>query len=468
MTDIFPSTNGLYIHGGEVKFLPPRMTGYHWFESSDSAIEDMVQEAMKHFDENKTTQKPQDRVIRAEATRLLLTTLASSGQNGIPVSIADKEHGVATSPERRFPQGHLKALEMLQGLALVDKCILGNPDGSMLDAMRSMEDGFPMASPFHKDYDSRGTRGIAGGYRLTEFAWSLLVANNFNPQSITKACARLIRVKHEKERIAPAEHPKLELWRDQLSSFNLKLRDFTFSLDGQPLQASELELHRTFSDQAYGTGGRFYSHFSSYPAEEEYRCGDMVLKPRNLLEIDGRRVLSFDYSGLHARLSLSCLGIPWGESDPREKGTLGQFDKADVKTVWNASLNSVREDGYTKALERDKDRPLGGPDAEQVTRAVIAAMIAEFPGIQSAFGGKMGLKLQRADAEAVTTYLDYFMCRNRPVVPLHDGLYCLPADQDHLRGAEILALDAMYDVLAQTWPELVKNPLPLICASQLP
>ncbi len=424
-----------------IQLEPPKMAGFTWWQSEHPAFSMLCELALDEFNAPSKRVKLQDRIDRKHATERLLAVLISQGREGLPVQIAMREHKVSKRPVPKLPRGHAKALNMLLDLGLVDQTIMSNPTGRLaLAKLHHPKMAYPWKSLQRGKY-----KGAAGGYSLSEFGWAYLDACQFDDSAITIAPERLLSVKIKKSRIMPPEHPKREVWRNQLSTYNDRLTKHKFTISDKAAPPSIFMLRRAWNDEHYTLGGRFFSSFVNQPGTT-----------RKTLKIDGVQAVHFDYSAMHARLSLAICGIHCpGDIDPRQKGTLAAYQLPYVKQVWNAGLN-VTGLGVTSALSHSD---IDLDDRDDITRDILDSIDAEFPGVQKAFGS--GLRLQHSDAQAVEIFLEAFNDARHPLCPVHDGFYLHPNEQELFIRTQKQVQAAIYADLRIHWPRLVENELPL-------
>ncbi len=404
---------------------------FRWFDCNDPAIDSLVNEALGSLGQSTARGYSKTNIAnRRIATRLLVLAMAVSGRNGLPVEVAIGHSKRAIS---RYPKGYKEALIALLSGGWVLNPVAPNPSGSWRlydDAQGAIN------QPRQLRKQAKSWRGSPGCYSLSHKAWELLDSLGFDSRSVFQLREALIDVRDDnKVNITPLpENKDLDRWLVQLERYNQGLNAFKFSIEGQPLFSHDFSLHRVFNHGGYDKGGRYYSRSNNwFPAR------------RKLLCIDGEGVVSSDFANLHARLSLAIAG----EQCP--DGDLYQFeglDRSEVKAAWSAALNVSNNSGITYS-----------PNSKQI----IQAITQRFPKLKTVFGKGIGLLLQRADAEVVGTVLDAFDEAKRPIVPCHDGFYCLPKDQPLLMESIELGKLALFKSLKPWFPtiNIIKLPIAL-------
>jgi hypothetical protein len=97
------------------------------------------------------------------------------------------------------------------------------------------------------------------------------------------------------------------------------------------------------------------------------------------------------------------------------------------------------------------------PDTKQIREAIFA----KFPELKQLLEHQIGVKLQRADAEAARVLLKAFTRAGRPLLPVHDGFYLLAEDKALFQATMTKAEAALWGILKKTWPKTVPVALPL-------
>jgi hypothetical protein len=409
----------------------PKLPKFHCFDCDDPALDVLVTEALGVWGQSTALGRSQkDITIRTEAIRYLLAAMVAQGPSGLPVIVAVGSNKLTSA---RYPKGHVTALEHLLAGGWIANPVAPNPTGSWLlfDASNGA-----MAPPQTKRSKRGKGKGSGGGYCLTEKAWDLLHSASFDPRTVILAKHKCLIVKDSNKVILDQlpDHPLAATWVDQVHAFNVNNRRFDFTLDGQSLAHSQLDLCRVFNHGGYEQGGRLYSQFINRPSDERER-----------LMIDGQKVISIDFKNLHARLTFAALGLPCPNGDLY---LFRGFDRVEVKNAWSAALNANNKTGFTDS---------------QNSKPIIKAILAKYPDLKQLFGRSVGLKFQRMDSEIVSHLICAFLEAGRPLVPIHDGFLLMAQDQELMRQSMPKAVEAGFKQLAQGSPTLRPVTLPLVC-----
>jgi hypothetical protein len=419
-------------------FDQPWTIGFKHYECNHPAFEQLVMAATTDYMRLKSQGVSQDkRDRRLVSTRLLLGALVAAGRDGPSVGIARIEN---PTPLMTYPKGHGTALKMLEDAKWVYIAVKRNRWGSY---STFAEGGGEIA--FAKE-----AKAAPNYFKLTDKAWKILEEGGFRDSDARPSRDRLIVMtapiegKDDELRIPPPEYPLLEDWRNQVADYNDFIAGFDFRIEDQVLACPFL--YRVFNRGEYSEGGRFYSSFANLASLE-----------RMQLRINDQKVISLDYKNLHGRLSLACAGLPCpSDADLYQRGRLAAHDRGRVKQVWNTALNASGNGGLSSNKAVNFAR-VEGHDLRQI----LADIKQEYPGIACVMGRGVGLKLQRADAEAVSVLIDGFMAQGKPIVPVHDGFYFLNDDKHLFNSLLSEAQAAIYGQLIEHWPDLPEHLLPM-------
>jgi hypothetical protein len=394
---------------------------FAYYACEHPAFVALVEAALVGYSVGRSGVKTNDVTIRRNAIGDLLAAMAADGPQGLPVAISRaKEHWFLG----QYPRGHIKALDWLIDGEWV--CVV---DPSTKGRLERVEDD-----------PRRGPQSAT--HCLTVKAFEML-GEGFDYTTFRRKPAAPISVstktpKGKKRLVVDDKH--LAPLRAELMAYNSLLTKFECQLEGGAVPWWMFELHRVFNSKDLLSGGRFYSDFCSTEGSV-----------RSTLTINGKPAIQADFSALHARLGLSIVGVSFPENeDPYE--IEGQ-SRAGVKRVFTVLFNSKSG----RSQEVDDELVNEGHNPKQIREAIFA----KFPELKQLLEHQIGVKLQRADAEAARVLLKAFTKAGRPLLPVHDGFYLLAEDKALFQATMTKAEAALWGILRKTWPQIVPVALPL-------
>jgi hypothetical protein len=447
------------------------LSGFKWLDCDHLAIDSLTDAATEAycairrsgFDDNK-------RRNRRAASRSLLLCLAAQSPYGdavgLPRRYNKKLHDEELGLFERFPYGYEGALEALEQGGWIINPIgsngakeskgLGGKGESRLEAFQLGKG--TIAWPYNKD------KAVPGGWCLSLKSWELLYACGWLDGITLPTKEYTIKVRKDGQIGLPTV-PQLQGWQDDIHAYHQDLPRFKFALDGNPRPIADFFLARTFNDYNCDVGGRFYTAFSRWRSEDRKR-----------LTIDGFEVVEHDYSALHLRLLFAITGQTPPEAlndeyDAYRLGHLANFERDDVGDVIRAAIAADNNTGISQKVKTKVDAK--ADDGVSVYDAILAMVKAMYPQVRGALGRGLWGLLQRADSRAVEVFIKGFTGAGRPILPVHDGFYTLPVDQDLFHSLMPQAQAAMYDEIerqlpafktklwARGLPPMVRNPIPM-------
>jgi hypothetical protein len=429
------------------------LSGFKWLDCDHSSIYLLTDAAAQDYCSLKGSgYDDKKRAARRVASRSLLLCLAVQSPYGdavgLPRQYNKKRQGEELGLFERFPYGYEGALvELEQGGWIVNPIGSNGASGSEKFAGRgnSRLEAFNLgqgtiAWPYNKD------KAVPGGWCLSLKSWELLYAHGWGDAITLPSRNWTIKVRKKDGQIGLPRVPQLKGWQDDIHAYHQQLLRFKFALDGNPRPIADFFLARTFNDYECDAGGRFYSPFSRWPSENRKR-----------LTIDGLGAVEHDYSNQHLRLLFAITGQTPPEDlddeyDAYSLGHLARFDRKDVGNVVRAAIAANNNTGISQKVRAEIDAKAN--DGVSVYDAILATVKAMYPQIKGALGRGLWGLFQRADSRAAETFINGFVGAGRPILPVHDGFYTLPSDQDLFHSLMPKAQRAMYDEIDRQLPNL--------------
>ena len=370
-----------------------------------------------------------DVATRRDAVAVILAALGAGGPSGLPVPISKSNQQLFIG---RYPKGYTRALDDLLEAGLVVEVTKGT------------------RSKHQRDQDDQRVGPVSSTYGLTEAAWAVLGGNDFPLESFVRQAAAVVslNVRNGKAKLKqskPIAQADLAPMVEQLNAYNKALSGFSFNIGAKAVPWHVFELHRVFNSEDLLQGGRYYSDF--------VRLGKIE---RETLTVDGAGVISADFEAMHPRLALAIVGItPTGDPYRLGDGPMTDKDRRNIKRVFNAMLNVESRTGHSSEVDAEVKANSGDPVA------IRAAILRRFPELKQLVGQGVGTRLQRADAEVVSSMIHTFVSAGRPLLPVHDGFYLLAQDKLLFIQALEAALARLWQVINQSWPEALRAELPM-------
>jgi hypothetical protein len=394
---------------------------FAYYACEHPAFVALVGAALVGYSLGRSGVKTNDLSIRRNAVCNLLAAMAADGPLGLPVAISRaKEHWFLD----QYPRGHITALDWLiegEWVCVVDPSTKGRLERVEDDPRRG-----PQSATF--GLTLKAFEMLGEGFDYT----------TFRRKPSAPISASIKTPKGKKRLVIDEKH--LAPLRAELLPYNSLLSGLEFSLGGEAIPWWMFELHRVFNSKDLLSGGRFYSDFCSVESST-----------RSTLTINGKPAIQADFSALHARLGLTIAGVSFPENEDPYM-VVGQ-SRNEVKRVFTVLFNS--KSGRSK--EVDDDLANKGHNPHQIRRAVFG----KFPELKELLTHQIGVKLQRADAEAVSVLLNAFTKAGKPLLPVHDGFYLLAEDRALFEVTMAKAQGALWGVLRKTWPQIEPVALPL-------
>jgi hypothetical protein len=398
-----------------------RSRRFAYYACEHPAFVALVVAALAGYSVGRSGVKTNDVTVRRNAIGDLLAAMAADGPQGSPVAISRaKEHWFLG----QYPRGHITALDWLITGEWV--CVV---DSSTKGRLERVEDD-----------PRRGPQSATFGLTVKAFE---MLGEAFDYTTFRRKPAAPISVatktpKGKKKLVVDDKH--LAPLRAELMAYNSLLTKFEYQLEGGAVPWWMFELHRVFNSKDLLSGGRFYSDFCSVEGSV-----------RSTLTANGKPVIQADFSALHARLGLCIVGVSFPENkDPYE--IEGQ-SRNGVKRVFTVLFNSKTG----RSQEVDVELVNEGHNPKKIREAIFA----KFPKLKELLKHQIGVRLQRADAEAARVLLNVFTEAGRPLLPVHDGFYLMAEDKELFQTTMKDAQAALWGVLKKTWPHIVPVALPL-------
>lgn len=228
----------------------------------------------------------------------------------------------------------------------------------------------------------------------------------------------------------------LALTDEQISQAKDGLRDERDDEASQPFDFAARTVYRVFNNDDWEQGGRFYgAWWISIPS-----------KFRPYIQIDGKRTVEVDYSGLHAAMLYAQAALPIPD-DPYQRCVTKPDNKAErklVKLTFNALLNA---DSVDRIGEIDDYSPeITGRAWDDFKRFVVAS----FPEFNDNFGSGVGLRLQRKDSDLAEAVMMHFAAMGYACLPVHDSFIVHHGMQDVLTDVMTATFSDMFGVAGAT------------------
>lgn len=191
-----------------------------------------------------------------------------------------------------------------------------------------------------------------------------------------------------------------------------------------------LDVVRIFSRGSWYAGGRYYAPFQNIPSDIRLH-----------LTIDGKSMVSLDYSSLHPRLLYNEVGIVM----PHDPYCIEEYDRKIAKVATNIAINAQSRDSAIKAIARRCfSKPRGGEHANrdelaQAERLMDSILDFHDP-IRGAFGSDAGVRLQHVDAQAMRTVTKKCQAAGIQMLPVHDEAL---VEERHASTVQGFMIDAL-------------------------
>ena len=211
------------------------------------------------------------------------------------------------------------------------------------------------------------------------------------------------------------------LWMKKLLSLmNARAKKEEFMKQDRPLidfgikklvfEVKVKDMHRVFNrgSKDFDKGGRFYGPYYQ----------GMPSKFRKNIDIDGKKTVEWDYSGLHIRMLYHQLGLEFNE-DPYAIGDGSQRDE--YKLVSLISINAQKRGSHIAVRDALKD---AGFDVAQDLSAIIKMMDdfkARHAPIQEFLFSGAGIGLQNTDSRIMEKIMMRLHKARIPALPIHDS-----------------------------------------------
>ncbi|WP_226575105.1 hypothetical protein [Acuticoccus sediminis] len=199
-----------------------------------------------------------------------------------------------------------------------------------------------------------------------------------------------------------------------------------------PFDFSARQLYRVFNNGSWQQGGRFYGGWWTGAPRE--------LRP--YIEIDGKRTVEVDYSGLHAAMLYAEAGLETPD-DPYARCVTysGSAQERDlVKRTFVALLNA--NNGNRAREFADFKNIITTRSWKQYKSFIVAS----FPELSSNFGTGVGCRLQHPDSQLAEAVMLDFAQRGYPCLPVHDSFIVHQGLEDQLVAAMRDAFKARFGI----------------------
>lgn len=231
---------------------------------------------------------------------------------------------------------------------------------------------------------------------------------------------------------------KTQVLLEQVVKKKYKRNKRILKLDFEELpffDTSRVKLHRTFNDNSFEHGGRYYGNYVTGIFSKDYKF-------RNHLTINGQPVVELDFGNLHPHMVYQLAGEQPPEGDMYEIDIANYGEnRSDVKKVLNGMLNaegqSIKQaknnviasitkkltDNYTDTATRDR------------LTDYMGKLIDKHEAIEKHFFTGIAKKCQRLDSDIAELVMLDLMNRDFKVLPVHDSFIIQKRDENELKEA---------------------------------
>lgn len=190
-------------------------------------------------------------------------------------------------------------------------------------------------------------------------------------------------------------------------------------------------LTRIFSNGCYADGGRFYGSIQGWRKND-----------RRTLRFNGEPVVEIDFRSIHPTMLYELQGL-----HPLDDAyDIDGFERDDVKQAFNILLNRRAIKGHTDAQSLAMHLEI---TSERATR-LCEGLYARHAPIRQYFNTGFGLQLQRLDSDIMCSVMQFAVCQQIPIIPIHDSVIV------RTRDAETATL-AMVEAYVETMKEYTKR-----------
>ena len=173
--------------------------------------------------------------------------------------------------------------------------------------------------------------------------------------------------------------------------------------DKQPINHSNTQLYRIFTNNSFKEGGRFYrGWWQNVPSEY-----------RKFITIDSKKTAEYDFTQLNPNMIYSLYNLGLGSDDAYSRVLDGEHRDI-VKTAFNAMFQSSTQlTSKPKGIDLDKV----GMTWMELRQAVLDS----HKPIQHLFFKGLGNQLQFEDSEIAEGIMLHFSAMDAPALPIHDS-----------------------------------------------
>jgi len=245
----------------------------------------------------------------------------------------------------------------------------------------------------------------------------------------------------DKKEVEYVQTKEVKAMSVDMEMINLNNHKFNFTDPyGRDLNCSNLT--RIFSED-FRFGGRLYRT----DAHRIKQDNNDKMQTRLGIRIDGMVVVEIDFCNLHAMMLCAIENI----NTVDYHGDIYDFvlrkcyldyaeqDRKLVKQAMNIMLNTETGEKAIQAIQGlINAQPMNQLRWTFVSGKVVWQMIYDcMPPFQKYFDNpdKIGMRLQRMDSDIAVRVCNYFVSRNRPVIPVHDSFIVWDIDGDDLLRA---------------------------------
>ena len=182
--------------------------------------------------------------------------------------------------------------------------------------------------------------------------------------------------------------------------------------DRSHFDLSKRTIGRAFSERRFDRGGRFFGHWAQNIPNKVKKEGD--IKYRELITIDGKDTVEYDYETLHPLMLYFLENKEIGSEDAYSR-VLGDEYRKPVKWAFNAMINS--EGNSTRPPRKFRIDDFGGLEWKDVVNKIMEA----HKPIVNMFYSNKGSELQFLDSQIAESIILKFSQQDYPIIPIHDS-----------------------------------------------
>jgi hypothetical protein len=185
-----------------------------------------------------------------------------------------------------------------------------------------------------------------------------------------------------------------------------------YNEDRAHFDLSKRTIGRVFAEGRFDRGGRFFGHWAQNIPNKVKEEGD--IKYRELITIDGKSTVEYDYETLHPSMLYFLEDKEMGNEDAYSR-VLGEEYRKPVKWAFNAMVNS--KGNPTRPPRKFRVEDFGGLEWKDVVNKIMDA----HKPIASMFYSNKGNELQFMDSQIAEAIMLEYSKQDYPVIPVHDS-----------------------------------------------